>query len=57
MTWFRRYARTVGYVTSVLLGVAAVLVVLSLVGLGIDALIHSLHHTRQPPVVTVTTNK
>lgn len=57
MTWFRQYARTVGYVTSVLLGVAAVLVALSLVGLGVDALIHSHHHSRQPPIVTVTTNK
>lgn len=57
MTSLRRYARTVGYVTSVLLGVAAVLVALSLVGLGVDALVHSLHHSRQPPVVTVTTNR
>lgn len=57
MTWFRRYARTVGYVTSVLLGVGAVLVALSLAGLGIVALIHGHHHSRQPPVVTVTTNK
>lgn len=57
MTWLRAYARTVGYITSVLLGVAAVLVALSLVGLGVDALIHSLHHTRQPPIVTVTTTR
>ena len=56
MKWLGRYGRTVGYVTGVLLGVAAVLVALSLVGLGVDALIHS-HHTRQPPVVTVTTTR
>jgi hypothetical protein len=49
--------RRVGSTTGVLLGVGAVLLALSLVGLGVDALIHSLHHTRQPPVVTVTTNK
>jgi hypothetical protein len=57
VNWLRQYVRTVGSVTSVLLGVAAVLVALSLIGLGVDALIHSLHHSRQPPVVTVTTDK
>ncbi|HVX06449.1 hypothetical protein [Humibacter sp.] len=57
MTRLGSYARTVGYVTSVVLGVGAVLGTLTLVAFGIRLLIHSQHHGRQPPVVTVTTNR
>jgi hypothetical protein len=57
VTRLSSYARTVGYVTSVVLGVGAVLGTLTLVAFGIRLLIHSQHHGRQPPVVTVTTNR
>jgi uncharacterized membrane protein len=46
----------VGRTAGVVIGVVAVISALTLVTIGVVALVHSLHHNRQPPVVTVTTS-
>lgn len=56
MTRLGWYWRTVGRTAGVVIGVVAVISALTLVTIGVVALVHSLHHNRQPPVVTVTTS-
>jgi hypothetical protein len=52
------YWRTVGRTAGVVIGVAAVISALTLLTIGVVALVHSHHHHKpQPPVVTVTTTR
>jgi hypothetical protein len=53
----RWYGRTVGGTAAVVVGVVAVICALTLAAIGVLALVHGSHHSRQPTVVTVTTSR